>query len=114
MGKKKRRPVLITGATGFLGRHLTEQLSAAGDTEAYQFYLGKVYYWLGRPAEGRALFDMLLTEYERQFATLMTVAHTLREVGAYLRAKEARHVVVESGLTEEALVRRLLAMGILR
>jgi len=38
----------------------------------------------------------------------------LREVAAYLRAKEARHVVVDAGLSEEALVRRLLAMGVLR
>ena len=42
------------------------------------------------------------------------LARHLREVEAYLRAKEARHVVVESGLSEDALVRRLLAMGLLR
>ncbi len=38
----------------------------------------------------------------------------VRAVGAYLRAKEARHVVIDAGLSEEALVRRLLAMGLLR
>lgn len=38
----------------------------------------------------------------------------VREVAAYLRAKEARHVLIDSGLSEDQLVRRLLAMGLLR
>ena len=38
----------------------------------------------------------------------------LREVSVYLRAKEARHVLVESGQSEDSLVRRLLSTGLLR
>jgi len=38
----------------------------------------------------------------------------VREVRAYLRAKEVRHVVFESGMTEEDVVRRLLAIGLIK
>jgi uncharacterized protein (DUF58 family) len=38
----------------------------------------------------------------------------IREVRAYLRAKEVRHVVFESGMTEDDVVRRLLAIGLIK
>ncbi len=38
----------------------------------------------------------------------------LDEVGAYLREREARHVVVDTALTDADLLRRLLASGLLR
>jgi uncharacterized protein (DUF58 family) len=41
-------------------------------------------------------------------------AQHVREVRAYLRAKEVRHVVFESGMTEGDVVRRLLAIGLIK
>ena len=38
----------------------------------------------------------------------------IREVRAYLRAKEVRHVVFEAGMTEDDVVRRLLAIGLIK
>ncbi len=53
--------------------------------------------------------DARLVRYRERFA------HRVRQVGAYLRAKEARHIVVESGASDEGvLLRRLLATGVLR
>jgi tetratricopeptide (TPR) repeat protein len=54
----------------------------AGETEAYRLHLGQVYYWLGKPAEGRKLFDELLVAKNRDFEVLLGVAGLLRQVGA--------------------------------
>ncbi len=54
-------------------------------------------------------FDASARErYRARFA-----AH-LREVGAYLRRREASHVVVDAGRDDAALLRTLLAAGVLR
>ena len=37
----------------------------AGKTTEYRFSLGQVYYWLGRQAEGRKLFDEILADGRR-------------------------------------------------
>lgn len=65
----------------------------AGQHAEYRLRLGQVYYWLGKQAEGRKLFDDVLAAEKHSAASVMAVANTLREVGASSEAKK---------LTEEA------------
>ena len=61
---------------------------AAGETADYNFRLGQVYYWMGKHAEGRKLFDEVLTKQNRSFDTLIVVSSLLREVGADADARK--------------------------
>lgn len=54
----------------------------AGDSDGYRMSLGQVYYWLGKPAEGRKLFDETLAAANRSPNVLLGVAVILREVGS--------------------------------
>lgn len=65
----------------------------AGGTDAYRLNLGQIYYWLGKQAEGKTLFDEFLASKERSYDALINVGTMLRAVGS---VHEAR------GLTEEA------------
>ncbi len=56
---------------------------AAGETDEYRIYLGQVYYWLGRPADGRKLFDELLESHQRSYPMLINVCRTLFNLGAF-------------------------------
>lgn len=53
----------------------------AGQSDEYRLYLGQVYYWLGKQAEGRKLIDELLEAQKRDSKVLLGVARILREVG---------------------------------
>ncbi len=53
----------------------------AGESDEYRLYLGQVYYWLGKMEEGRALFEKLLADKNRDFNTLHSVSSILRDVG---------------------------------
>jgi tetratricopeptide (TPR) repeat protein len=59
----------------------------AGQSDEYRLSLGQVYYWLGKHAEGRKLFDELLKAQKRNFETLLGVSRLLREVGAHSEAR---------------------------
>ncbi|HZY90524.1 MAG TPA: hypothetical protein VFE78_37220 [Gemmataceae bacterium] len=59
----------------------------AGQKAEYRLFLGQVYYWMGKPKEGRKLFDDLLTAEKRKPTTLVQVAMMLREVGAHSEAR---------------------------
>lgn len=63
-----------------------------GESDEYKLSLGQVYYWLGRPAEGKKLFDAVADGRGGTAGALM-VAGALREVGetteARRRAEEA-------------------------
>jgi hypothetical protein len=59
----------------------------AGQREEYRLFLGQVYYWLGKAAEGRKLFDELLTAEKRDPKALVRVSLTLRELGAHSEAR---------------------------
>jgi tetratricopeptide (TPR) repeat protein len=59
----------------------------AGQTTTYRLFLGQVYYWLGKHAEGRKQFDDLLTDQKHQTESMLAVADTLREVGAVSEAR---------------------------
>ncbi len=54
----------------------------AGESDAYRLSLGQVYYWLGKQAEGRKLFNDFLTAKSRGFEAIMEIAARLRQLGA--------------------------------
>ena len=72
--------------------------NAAGESDAYQLNLGKVYYWLGKQDEGRTLFDAVLARNAGVFAIRYALARVLREVGAEAEARE----LVEAIYNEES------------
>ncbi len=67
--------------------------SAAGQTDQYRLYLGQVYYWLGKHAEGRKQFDELLAARKRAAVLLVRISEVLREVGS---ESEARSLAEEA------------------
>jgi hypothetical protein len=78
----------------------------AGDTDAYRLHLGQVYYWLGKPRQGRSLFDELLKQHRRDTQHMLTVSQTLREVGA---VSEARNLAEEAYRAEKDVRKKQLA-----
>ena len=64
----------------------------AGESDQYRLYLAQVYYWLGKPGEGKALFEELLEARERNFETLYSVGSLLRDLGAH---QESREIMLE-------------------
>ena len=64
-----------------------------GNTDGYRLYLGQVYYWLGKQADGRKLFDELLAAHQHEPGVVLKVASVLRSVGSIHEAR---------GLAEEA------------
>lgn len=59
----------------------------AGNSDGYRLYLGQVYYWLGKQAEGRKLFDELLAAHQRDPGVVLKVASVLRSVGSVEEAR---------------------------
>ncbi len=58
-----------------------------GPNEEVNLFLGQVYYWLGKHAEGKKLWDELMVAQNRTASILVTVAHMLREVGEQSQAR---------------------------
>jgi hypothetical protein len=69
----------------------------AGDSDAYRLHLGQVYFWLGKPGEGRAQFDKLLAAHGRATEPLLRVANALREVGAVTDARALAEEAYQKG-----------------
>jgi hypothetical protein len=65
----------------------------SGQSAGASLFLGQVYYWLGRSAEGKKVHDKLLADSKRSTEMLIAVAKALREVGAISEARK---------ITEEA------------
>jgi tetratricopeptide (TPR) repeat protein len=59
-----------------------------GENPEYQLSLGQVYYWEGKPREGRAEFDKLLAARKRAPELLLALTNVLREVGSAAEARE--------------------------
>ena len=59
----------------------------AGESRQNRLSLGQVYYWLGKHAEGRKVFDDFLAAQDRSPEVLVAVSHALREVGAVSEAR---------------------------
>lgn len=55
--------------------------SVAGESDEYRLFLGQIYFWSGREAEGRALFDELLASKQRDLPTLYGLADIFRDLG---------------------------------
>lgn len=75
--------------------------SVAGNSDQYRLYLGQTYYWLGQADDGQKLFDELLASNKRSAATLVTVALTLREVGAMAPARRLAEEAYAKGDTQQ-------------
>lgn len=88
----KRQEMLQSAEQTFLSIR-----GAAGETDEFRLFLGEVSYWLGKPAEGRKLFDELLTAKHRSSDWLSQVARRLREVGETDQAR----ALVEEGWSAE-------------
>jgi Tfp pilus assembly protein PilF len=83
-----------------------------GESADFQLNLGQVYYWLGRPAEGKKLFDQVLAKDARSPQALLGVAHVLRQVGAFSKARplaeEAYNSAKEGAVKNSAATFRAL------
>jgi hypothetical protein len=75
--------------------------TAAEKSEEYRLFLGQVYYWLGRHAEGRKLFDELVHFEGGRTLTKLAVANALREVGDVAEARK----LAEEAYEKEADIR---------
>ncbi|HVT80888.1 MAG TPA: hypothetical protein VHM90_09540, partial [Phycisphaerae bacterium] len=62
---------------------------SAGETDQYRLFLGQVYYWLNKQAEGKALFDQFLAAKGRSPRSLLEIGGTLRAVGDDTSARAA-------------------------
>lgn len=69
----------------------------AGESDEYRLNLGRVYYWLGKQAEGKKLFEELLTARGRSPQAMVLVAQTLRNLGDFSEAR----LMVESAYEKE-------------
>jgi hypothetical protein len=81
-----------------------------GETEAFRLNLGQVYYWLGKHAEGRKLFDEVLAGQQRSSEILIGVSRLLREVGAIAEAR----TLAEEAYTREANEEKKQAVAVQR
>ncbi|TNE45513.1 MAG: hypothetical protein EP343_26725 [Deltaproteobacteria bacterium] len=60
----------------------------AGKSSRYQLYLGQVYYWMGKPYKGQALFNKVLRKTRRSYPILIRLTHVMRELGEHDRAQD--------------------------
>ena len=72
----KRKALLTSAEEAFLTLK-----SVAGESDEYRLFLGQIYFWSGREAEGRALFDKLLASKQRDLPTLYGLANIFRDLG---------------------------------
>jgi hypothetical protein len=84
-----------------------------GQEDTFRVQLGRVYYWLGKPAEGKKLLDEFLKKHNRAGDMLVLVARMLREVGAVSEARKLCEEAFEKGADarkkqQAALVRSLM------
>ncbi len=73
----------------------------ASESTDYQFFLGQVYYWLNKPAEGKKLFDTIIANNPDDGGIYYTLAQTLREVGETEQALELAKLAHEKASDEE-------------
>src|SRR5687768_802836 len=73
----------------------------AGESDEYRLALGQVYYWLGKQAEGRKLFDEFLAAKGRGAEDLLRIAATLRQLGAEPEARALAEEAYNKATTNE-------------
>jgi tetratricopeptide (TPR) repeat protein len=76
---------------------------SAGQTDEVKLSLGRVYYWLGKPDEGKKIFDELMKGPNVEQRMTIAIANILREVGA---VAEARKLLEDNFEKDGALVAR--------
>ncbi|HEV3259711.1 MAG TPA: hypothetical protein VG013_22780, partial [Gemmataceae bacterium] len=81
----------------------------AQESDEYRLFLGQVYYWLGKHAEGRKLFDALLKEHHRSYQSLTEVSELLHEIGALA---EGRALASEAYRKEDDADKKYAAAGL--
>jgi hypothetical protein len=59
----------------------------AGESDEYRLSLGQVYYWLGKQADGRKLFDEFLAAKGRNTEALLAISSRMRQLGAMPEAR---------------------------
>jgi tetratricopeptide (TPR) repeat protein len=69
----------------------------AGESDEYRLSLGQVYYWLGRPKDGKKMFDELLASRNKSTTAVIEVARRLREIGDFSEARQ----ITEQAYTNE-------------
>ncbi len=82
----------------------------ASQSDGYRLHLGQVYYWLGKPKEGRKLFDELMASHNREAEVVREVCRKLREIGAH---SEARKLAEEAYNKEAAAAKKQSLAGLL-
>jgi tetratricopeptide (TPR) repeat protein len=86
----------------------------AGDSDEYRVSLGQVYYWLGRPADGKKQFDDLIAARNNATAAKLLVARVLREVGENTEARriaeDAYNKEPSAGLKHQAAHLRAITL----
>ncbi len=85
---EKRKPLLKSAEEAFLSLK-----NAAGQSDEYRLFLGQIYFWSGREAEGRALFDELLASKGRDTFSLFSLANIFRDLG---ELNDARKLLEEA------------------
>ena len=60
----------------------------AGESDEYRLSLGRVYYWLGRQADGKKLFEELMENRGRTTEVVLLVASSLRNLGDVSEARK--------------------------
>lgn len=73
----------------------------AGESVRYRKDLAQVYYWLGKPKEGDALFDALLADHPKDVDLLNDVAELYRELGQDEKSYEINIKAYEMAATDE-------------
>jgi hypothetical protein len=74
----------------------------AGESDEYRLSLGQVYYWLGKPADGRKLFEEYLAANGRDSRSLLAIAARMRQLGALPEARaEAEEAYSKAAKPEE-------------
>jgi tetratricopeptide (TPR) repeat protein len=92
----QRRAVLQQAEKTFLAIR-----GIAGQSDEYQLYLGQVYFWLEKQADGQKLLDQLLVDSKRAPKTLLSVASTLRDVGDESQARKLMEEAYEKSSDQD-------------
>ena len=74
--------------------------SAAGKNEQYQLSLGQVYYWLGKHAKGKTIFNQLLRGNGKNSQTLVSLSRAYRELGEIDEARSLAEEGYEKALMD--------------
>ena len=73
----------------------------ASGSDTYRLSLGQVYYWLGKQADGRKLFDEYLVSNGRGFNALLELAMQYRQLGSDVQARAMSEEAYSKATTDQ-------------